>query len=158
MSPSFTLREGVWEDRELVLDLYRALFAHHGARDATLNLVWTESDECRRYISNRLNHGIVFLAFEGATAIGYLAGAVEDAPTFRNFEKQAELQNMFVRAEYRSQGVGRALVNAFLEWCYARNIKNLRVEVLENNPRAFEFYRELGFEKYVMVLERNENV
>lgn len=69
---------------------------------------------------------------------------------FRHFQGRggrcAELESVHVRADCRSQGIGRALVRAAVEEARARGC--YRVQLTSNTVRAdaHRFYRQLGFE------------
>ena len=72
---------------------------------------------------------------------------------FRTEEEFVYLRQLFVRAENRRQGVGRAAIDWLRNnvWGQAPRI---RVDVLSGNARAIAFWRSLGFEDYCLTLER----
>ena len=53
---------------------------------------------------------------------------------------------MGVVSEARRRGLGRALMEAAIEEARARGVRELRLEVLEQNAPALALYRRLGFE------------
>jgi RimJ/RimL family protein N-acetyltransferase len=52
---------------------------------------------------------------------------------------------MFVRAEWRSRGVGTALVAAAIEWAKARGLHKLTLSVFPHNEAGIALYRKFGF-------------
>jgi GNAT superfamily N-acetyltransferase len=54
------------------------------------------------------------------------------------------LEDLFVRAEYRSKGIGEALLRHLAKIAKERDCGRLEWSVLDWNTRALEFYHELG--------------
>ena len=54
------------------------------------------------------------------------------------------LEDLFVEAEARRGGLGRALVTAAFERARARGCRRIELDVDEDKTRALAFYRELG--------------
>jgi RimJ/RimL family protein N-acetyltransferase len=53
---------------------------------------------------------------------------------------------MGVRQEYRSQGVGRALLSRMIEWAQAHPvIEKINLQVVGDNTKAIALYQSLGF-------------
>ena len=67
-------------------------------------------------------------------------------PTYSTFLTQPgiHLEDVFVRPEYRRQGVGKALMNAIAKIAHDRGCGRLEWSVLEWNQNAIEFYQSLG--------------
>ena len=66
----------------------------------------------------------------------------------------AEIQEMFVKEEYRSKEIGKALVEALV--FFAKSKSALQIEVTSNNVRenAHRFYQKEGFKKSHVKLVR----
>lgn len=58
----------------------------------------------------------------------------------------AELQKIYYLPQCTGKGLGRKLMAAVIATVAARGEKLLWLDVLDNNPRARDFYQELGFE------------
>jgi ribosomal protein S18 acetylase RimI-like enzyme len=56
------------------------------------------------------------------------------------------LEDLFVAAEARGNGLGRALVETMLERAAARGCRRAELDVNTENPAALALYRSLGFE------------
>ena len=56
----------------------------------------------------------------------------------------AEL-GMFVAESHRRRGVGKALLEAAIEWARPRGLHKLTLEVFPHNDAAIALYRRLGF-------------
>ena len=60
------------------------------------------------------------------------------------------IHDLAVVPEYRGQGVGRALLGAVETRARQRGCIKLTLEVQENNRRAWDFYRDVGFADFVI--------
>ena len=59
---------------------------------------------------------------------------------------EALIDEMFVAAEYRHQGVGTLLMTAGQARASAKDVKVSFLETEQNNPESRELYDRLGFE------------
>ncbi|MEM9248971.1 MAG: GNAT family N-acetyltransferase [Pseudomonadota bacterium] len=59
---------------------------------------------------------------------------------------QLLLDGIFVSAQARGLGVGTALIHRILEEAAARECSEVRLDVIDTNPRARALYTRLGFE------------
>lgn len=67
---------------------------------------------------------------------------------------RAEIDDLAVRPERRRRGVGRALVDAARAWAKSRGAERLLVRVAVHNPEGQAFWRALGWEGFVDILQR----
>lgn len=86
---------------------------------------------------------------EGAL-IGYALGTV-DKPIHFRYRRLGTLQACYVEARQRRGGVGKALVDAVLEWFRDKGVRAVDLGVLHSNG-AFRFWRKLGFREYYLKL------
>jgi ribosomal protein S18 acetylase RimI-like enzyme len=96
----------------------------------------------RDWIAGRWLDGkaAVFLARDGARAVGTATGAVYDAEP-----DAAHVYAMWVAPDARGAGVGRALLDAVAAWARDRGCERLRLSVTETNANARGFYEGYGF-------------
>ena len=59
--------------------------------------------------------------------------------------EDCHLEDLFVSAEARGSGVGRALVEAVVERARARGCRRIELDTAEDNAPALALYRSLGF-------------
>lgn len=78
----------------------------------------------------------VFLALENNRAVGYI--------DVTHVHSENEIYNMFVRKEHRFRGMGKALLEAALNF---NGNKGMILEVDEDNLPAIHAFRRMGFEK-----------
>lgn len=72
-------------------------------------------------------------------------GQVVGVATFQTVEDVADLHRVVVRSDVRSQGIGRQLVAAGVEWAEAMGASQMMLEVEAGNSAAHHLYSEMGF-------------
>lgn len=95
---------------------------------------WSEVS-VRSELSNPLSDWLV--AEDGGKVVGYV-GSQSVAP-------EADVMNLAVAPEWRSRGIGRALMTALITQLHSRGITALFLEVRVGNTPAQNLYRSLGF-------------
>ena len=100
-----------------------------------------------RSLGDRMDdsHTRVFVAESGGRVVGYVLGVVVDLLP-EMFEQQAGgfLADIFVEAEHRRQGYGRALVAAMTDWFRRQGLNYYEWHVPAGNPVALAFWRDMG--------------
>ena len=82
--------------------------------------------------------GRLFLALDKERAAG--CGAL------RRFDEQAcEMKRLYVRQEYRGNGVGREIINALMNSAREIGYVRMRLDTLPSMAKAISLYRTLGF-------------
>ncbi len=103
---------------------------------------------CERIIDGR-SRGIIFTAFPTGQErlVGLLSITIQDAIHFGG--PYALIQYLWVHPEYRSHGVGAALMGAVEIYCRDHKLPTLEVCLpslrFQNLPRTYNFYQENGF-------------
>ena len=62
-----------------------------------------------------------------------------------NNDGKGEIDSLYIKAEHRSKGLGKKMVELALQWLKENKVKKKVVVVLEGNAEALEFYQSLGF-------------
>jgi ribosomal protein S18 acetylase RimI-like enzyme len=81
----------------------------------------------------------MLLAFEGDVACGIIGSYQEEDP------KRAQIISMWVDPAFRRAGVGKALIDAIVNWAWSRGVLELKLMVTSANPGAIAFYERMGF-------------
>lgn len=98
----------------------------------------------RRMFMDELAHPLAscfVVTDEGPSQPG-LAGFI----CFRNVGNESEVLNLSVHPLYRRQGVGRKLMEFYLERCAALDIERSHLEVRISNEEALGLYRSFSYE------------
>lgn len=125
--------------------------------DNTLNCKWTFSKDGEDYFKKRLtkNDSCVLAAYVNDKIVGYLAGGLNKKSSTRVLSKFARLESMFVLDEFRGQGIGTKLFQAFADWCRSKGVGRLRVVAYPQNKKGINFYKKNGFVDYDLILEKD---
>jgi len=125
--------------------------------DTTLNGDWSYGKEGEEYFLKRMNEskkGFVQVAEVEGEVVGYFCGGIVEPEYFRNVLIFAEGESALVLPEYRGKGIGTKFIHNFFEWCRERGVKRIRFVAAHLNEKAMKLYRKLGFEDYVVILEK----
>lgn len=91
-------------------------------------------------IHHELNNPLVwFLVIEKEELIGYIGGYFYDGV--------GEIINFLIDDIYQHQGYGTKLFNGLIEKAKTNNIKQITLEVKQNNIKGINFYKKNGFKE-----------
>jgi GNAT superfamily N-acetyltransferase len=93
-----------------------------------------------------------FLAVENESVAGYL-GARFFERSLRRKVPTAELESIYVRAEFRNRRAGTLLVDSFFRWAEERGAERAAVTAYFANESARRFYERFGFESKSVTLD-----
>ena len=74
----------------------------------------------------------------------FTENATVDSAAFGHFEGRAQIQDLFVHADQRRHGYGRALIKMLAEMCVQRGYERFEWVVLDWNEPSIRFYRSIG--------------
>ena len=153
-SSNFEIRTATPADLDTIVGFSHKLFQEDaGQRDQFTNINWAPEfghDYFRPMISN--DTFLCLLAFIEKKAVGFLIGYLKKPSDVRPINA-AELHSMFVDKEVRSQKIGEALAQHFLQWAEENGSIRASVSAYAANVRAIKFYESLGFAKKNVSLE-----
>lgn len=145
------------EDFSGIQALNGELFAFETTFSQEYNVWWMYEERGIEYFLRRLknddDNSILFVAEKEERLVGYVCGYV-DFYSARSVNKIAEIENMIVEDQFRNRGIGKALVDAFLEKAGELGAKKAKVAMLAGNTSAENFYRKMGFSDHELMLER----
>ena len=71
--------------------------------------------------------------------VGFLAAVISS-------DGQARILMFAVSSEFRRRGIGRQMMDAFVQTCGMRGLRRIELEVRISNEEAIRFYKHYGFE------------
>ncbi len=124
--------------------------------DKTLNCDWPLGPKSREYFQSRIDgEGVCCVCEENGKILGYFAGGLTGREDYRlDFGQIAELENIFVLDNYRSQGLGQKMLDFLFDWCQKKSVARVKVIASVQNLKGIDFYEKNGFQKYNIVLEK----
>jgi len=85
--------------------------------------------------------GVLFAAIEKKVIVGFLGGRRGTA----NRNKHSIHITMGVLTTYWGKGIGRQLLQTFIEWGIKNQLHRIELTVMEHNSRALSLYKKTGF-------------
>jgi RimJ/RimL family protein N-acetyltransferase len=146
MSAGFVVRPADPADAEGLTRLAEAVSGEREAWLISADGEWRSVADERRYLKalRRYPHAAVFVAERADAAIvGRLSIARDNHPASAHV---ADL-GLMVAKDTRRQGVGRALLQAAVEWARAGGVRKLELHVFPWNEPALRLYEQFGFER-----------
>ena len=149
---STIIRKATLKDLKTIQELNNSLFELEKKNyDSTLVKDWPLTKEGQKYFEDLINNHYVIVAIINDDLIGYLAGSINEKGSYVEVQ-YGEINNMFIKNEYRGYGIGKLLINNFKEYCKSKGISNMKVISSYKNKKAIDFYRRNGFEEFDITL------
>ncbi len=92
----------------------------------------------------------VIVAVSGREIIGSAYISIKKAKPYLNHIQYGYLGFMFVRPEYRGQGINKKIYEACRAWALSKDIQELRLDVYDGNTSAIRAYEKAGFKKHLV--------
>ncbi len=151
-----TIRKATLSDFDNLLKLNKDLFLFEKKFSETYNENWPYETAGKEYFARLIvgDKSACFVAEENGEIVGYLMAYCGEY-AYRNVNPISELENMFVKEEFRNKGIGSKLVEEFKKWSKEKGAKRLKVMLYATNLDALEFYKKHGFADFAVVLEQD---
>ena len=106
---------------------------------------WRSAGDERRYLRalRRYPHAAVYVAEDEGRIVGRLSIARDQHPASYHV---ADL-GLMVAVTHRRRGIGRALLDAAVEWARESGVQKLELHVFPHNEPAIRLYERYGFER-----------
>lgn len=101
-------------------------------------------------------HGAMFIAEQDGRKVGWVSAYEEHGELFITEPERRHgfIAEIFVAADARGQGHGKALIAACESWSRARGHALLTIGVLAKNAHAIRAYEGAGYEPYTVLMRR----
>lgn len=143
-----TIRPAAVTDADAIADLWQSLVDFHCALDDDLpGAAHNGAKRYARRLVQRLDDPFTraLVAEQEGRVIGYVLGMVIDlVPDVFDQEPAGFLADIFVHPDFRRAGIGRSLVNAWLDWLRGRQVRYFDWHVAAKNQEALAFWRAIG--------------
>jgi RimJ/RimL family protein N-acetyltransferase len=144
VSRDFTIRPAEPGDAAALVALANEVGSEPGGWLITTSNWRTVNDE-RRYLRSlrRYSHAAVYVAEAEEGVVGRLSVGRDPHPASHHV---ADL-GLMVAQSYRRRGVGRALLEAAVDWARSHEVSKLELHVFPHNEGAIALYDQFGFER-----------
>lgn len=143
-------------DLKAIIELNNNLFKEDGGqRDKFVNTRWPKEEGFEHFnkLINKSNSLCLVVEVDEKIA-GYLVGYTKKVESWRPI-KRAEVESMYVKEKFRGKGIGKNLVEHFMEWSKKKGVKRVLVVAFAKNEGAIKFYKREGFIPLSFSLEAN---
>jgi RimJ/RimL family protein N-acetyltransferase len=143
---TFTIRRAETSDAEQLTRLAEAVSAEPEGWLISVAGEWRSAGDERRYLKalRRYPHAAVFVAeSEDGRIVGRLSVGRDPHPASAHVADVG----LMVAMEARRQGIGRALLDAAVDWARAAGVRKLELHVFPWNTAAIALYDSFGFER-----------
>jgi ribosomal protein S18 acetylase RimI-like enzyme len=134
------VREATNEDIDVIYNLIVAIASHQNQE----HFITTDKRELLRAGFSESPDFGVFLAEVDGQIAGYLSYTWNYSIWLGSH--YMNIDDVFVREEFRNRKVGEALMLKARELCQNKGLSRIRWEVQKDNHRAIKFYQQLGAE------------
>ena len=151
------IRKAKSDELRLIQDMNYKLFVWDHDRDPALNIQWPYEEAGEKYFKEKISgeSGVCFVAEENGRLLGYVAGRVDTQIDKTDTLLRSELENIYIEESARSNGVGKRLTEAFIDWCKENGSQSTVVSAYSSNTDAVIFYESCGFKPYALKLEKH---
>lgn len=87
---------------------------------------------------------IVFVAEVDGKLVGYSTAKLSKKPD-RVLDKEAYIEDWFVREDYRGQGLGEELFKSLIDEIKKRGCTHIKLDAFVSNKKAIDIYHKSGF-------------
>lgn len=135
------------DDVDRLVEMEAKLFDEDAAQhDTFVDLSWPQREgraDFMRLLDSPTS--VVLVARDGHDVVGHLVGYISDPTPTRQRVTFAVLRSIYVEADHRHRGVGRALTERFVSWSRAKGCVEAHVASYRANEGAQQFYERGGF-------------
>ena len=109
---------------------------------------WFGSESYKKHLTNVLkdSKNKVFVLVDKASIVGYVKAHLFCREPF--LEKVGYVSELFVEKSYRSQGVGKQLLNEAIKWFKQQKIKWTTTSTILLDSEAIIFWKKQGYEEF----------
>ena len=94
----------------------------------------------------------VIVAISGDELIGSGYVKIEKSKPYLTHEFHGYIGFMFVKPEHRGKGISQGLTEQLIAWAKAKGLKELKLEVYDENKSAVRAYQKAGFAKSLVAM------
>lgn len=86
------------------------------------------------------------------TLVGCGYALIQKAKSYLKYREYAHLGFMYVVPEYRGMGLNQRLIDGLKQWVLSKGVREVRLEVYEDNIAAVKAYEKAGFKKLLSTM------
>lgn len=142
---SYLLRPATAADLPELLKFEQGIIKTERAFDPTLKEGEIHYYDLAQMIQSDDAHVLVVETNGKLVASGF--AQILDAKPFNKFDRYSSFRFMYVAEGHRQKGLNKMILDGLIAWSDARNIKEIKLNVYDENLPALNAYLKAGFKK-----------
>ena len=132
----------------LVSECWKPFAIEMEAVDRSNALAEDAAEKQLAYCKSRLSDEIsnIYVAVENGNLMGYVALDWRDAAPIFERDGSIYITELYVKEDYRSQGIGSELIERGEQWAIKQGIGRVSLTVNQSNGSAQDLYRTSGYD------------
>lgn len=137
------IREAKRDDIKDINNLLTDLIQYERRYDENINKNYVVKNYYEQFL-NKKDSCIIVAEDKNNNILGYGFGFIMDYGNVYD-NKVAQLDAMYIKPEYRKNGIARQIIQYFIEWSKKNKASYIELKVYNNNNKAIELYEKEGF-------------
>lgn len=143
-----TVRTATLADLDILLEFEQGIIHAERPFDPTLKEAHINYYDLGELIASP--DAEVIVAVSGKEIVGGGYALIRDSKPYLSHAQHAYLGFMYVKPDYRGQGIIQMVIKALQQWSVSKGIREFRLEVYADNASAIRAYEKIGFVKYMV--------
>lgn len=141
-------------DLDVVVKLWMDSSRYHKELDSRLVVKKDAPKHLHTFYSKLIldENNYLAVALVNDVIIGYICVLIQERPPIHLEKASGFLDGIFVKPDYRHQGVGTELYQMALRWLKEHEIRSVRLTVSPHNSVGLSFWRKQGFTELMYLL------
>lgn len=148
---SYQLRPATIEDLPILLKFEQGIVNTERVFDATLKEGEIHYYDIAKMIESENTQVLIVETNSEIVASGFVQ--ILEAEAFRKFEKYSSFRFMYVKETHRNKGLNKMILDGLIKWSDSKNIKQIKLNVYDENTPALNAYLKAGFKKTMVEMQ-----
>lgn len=149
---SIYIKEAIKEDIKEINKLLTDLIQDERQYDENINKNYIVKNYYEQFLDKE-DSCLIVAKDETNTVLGYGFGFIMDYGNVYD-SKIAQLDAVYIKPEYRKNGIARQIIQYFTEWSKKNKVLYIELKVCNDNLKAIELYEKEGFTTDKKILKK----
>tara|TARA_B100000315_G_C14416254_1_gene513356 strand:+ start:136 stop:621 length:486 start_codon:yes stop_codon:yes gene_type:complete len=148
------IRKAKKEDIPVVVGLWKELKEYHVRINTKEDSFFykhkkSAADIWKIFLEKNISHkkSLVLVAYQDNKLIAYTISIIKENIPIFNIGRYGQITDLYVKKEYRGQGIGKELINQSKKFFKTNKLKFMELTVSHNNHQSIKFYQKYGFKE-----------
>lgn len=141
----YQLRPASLKDLPTLLTFEKGIIKTERAFDTTLKEGKIHYYDISKMLDNE--NALVLVAETNGEIVASGFAEILDSESFNKFHQYSSFRFMYVKEEHRNRGLNKMILDGLIEWSDSKGIKEIKLNVYDENIPALNAYLKAGFKK-----------